>query len=126
VQGSPTRTWSRRAEAQLLPGVSQQWASGEVEGDILPRVYSMDFSTLTAPVATVLGAVVGLTGGVIGGLLTVWHPWRLERDKAMNARVDALAKRFAGAVQQLTISSRPSLDDGSLTEFFCADAWTSG
>lgn len=86
----------------------------------------MDFSTLTAPVATVLGAVVGLTGGVIGGLLTVWHQWRLERDKAMNARADALAKEFAGAVQQRTISSLPSLDDGSLTEFSYAGAWTLG
>jgi hypothetical protein len=57
--------------------------------------------TLTAPIATILGAVVGLAGGVIGGLLTVWHQRRLERDKAMNARADALAKELAGAVQQL-------------------------
>jgi hypothetical protein len=51
-----------------------------------------------------LGALVGLTGVVIGGLLTVLHQRRLEKDKALNARADALAKELAGAVQQLTIS----------------------
>jgi hypothetical protein len=64
----------------------------------------MDFSTLSAPVATVIDAVVGLSGGLIRGLLTVWHQRGLERDRAINARADALAKELSTAVQQLTIS----------------------
>ena len=65
--------------------------------------------TLTAPIATLLGAGVGLAGGVIGGALTVWHQRRLERDKAVNARADAVAKELAGGVQQLTISIASAL-----------------
>jgi hypothetical protein len=41
--------------------------------------------------------------------MTVWHQRRLERDKALNARADAVVKELAAAVQQLTISVASAL-----------------
>ena len=63
----------------------------------------MDLSGLTAPLATALGALLSLTGVLVGGGLTVWHQRRLEREKIENARADAIAKELSSAVQQLTI-----------------------
>jgi hypothetical protein len=59
---------------------------------------------LSAPLATVLGASIGLVGVLIGGLLTVWHQRRLERDKASYVRSDTRAKETSAAAQQLAIS----------------------
>lgn len=64
---------------------------------------------LTAPIATLIGAIVALSGGIAIGLLTVWHQRSLERDKAGNARADALARELAGAVQQLVINIASAL-----------------
>ena len=61
-------------------------------------------SSFDQPMGTVIAGLTALVGVVIGGLLTVWHQRQLEKDKAENARADALAKELAAAVQQLAIS----------------------
>jgi hypothetical protein len=69
----------------------------------------MDFSTLSAPIATVLGALVGATAGISGALLTTWLQLRLDRRRAAQTRDDSVAKAFAEAAQQLTIKMASAL-----------------
>src|SRR4051794_2714118 len=65
--------------------------------------------SLTPPMATVLGALVGAGAGIAGALLTTWLQLRLERRRSHQTREDAIAKELSGAVQQLTIKMASSV-----------------
>ncbi len=76
---------------------------------IATLVVQADANTLTAPYATIIGAIVGATAGVVGALLTAWSQRLLERSRSKTAREDAVAKELSTAVQQLTISMESAL-----------------
>jgi hypothetical protein len=83
----------------------------------------MDFSTLSAPIATVLGALVGATAGISGALLTTWLQLRLDRRRAAQTRDDSVAKAFAEAAQQLTIKMASALHSNVLADLACRQPW---
>ena len=62
----------------------------------------MEPSSLTAPIATVLGALVGASAGISGALLTTWLQLRLEQRRSRQSREDAIARELSGSIQQLT------------------------
>ena len=76
---------------------------------IATLVAQADANTLAAPYATIIGAVVGATAGIVGALLTAWSQRLLERSRSKTAREDAVAKELSAAVQQLTIRMESAL-----------------
>jgi hypothetical protein len=58
---------------------------------------------MESAVATIIGAAIGAAAGISGGLLVGWRQGRIEHDKWLRSREDAIAADLRATLHQLTI-----------------------